>query len=356
MASIEIQTSGRIDARESAFPMAVQLPSGKILCSFSVGGGADVTGGTECSTSADGGKTWTPSGVILPANSAEGKANFLKLSLAPDGRTIYAYGAELSDNRHDAFGHRPTQALFCRSNDEGGSWSPPTYIPLPAEGASWEVSHGILPLGGGRLLAPAATLPSPERLGEKVLAAFSNDGGRTWPEQSVVFQDPQGRLGFFEHKFAKLPSGRLLATAWTVTLGDYRDQPNSYTFSDDAGRTWRPPLSTGMQGQTLTPIPLSEEKLLVLYNRRYGQQGIMMCLVSLAGGGWSVEYEQVMYDGHAQHERSADVASGIDELAAFAFGFPTAIRLHDGAFLATHWCVEGGVCGIRWTRLKIDGQ
>ena len=34
MPSIEIIDSGRIDERESAFPQAVQLPNGDILCSF----------------------------------------------------------------------------------------------------------------------------------------------------------------------------------------------------------------------------------------------------------------------------------------------------------------------------------
>ena len=39
---------------------------------------------------------------------------------------------------------------------------------------------------------------------------------------------------------------------------------------------------------------------------------------------------------------------------AFRFGFPTATRLHDGTFLATHWSVEDGRCGIRWTKLRVD--
>ena len=40
MATIEILGSGRIDDRESAFPMAVQLANDDLLCSFGVGGGA----------------------------------------------------------------------------------------------------------------------------------------------------------------------------------------------------------------------------------------------------------------------------------------------------------------------------
>ena len=65
MPSIEILDSGRIDERESAFPQAVQLPNGDILCSFNVGSGAHVTGGTDWARSTDGGRTWNVEGTIL---------------------------------------------------------------------------------------------------------------------------------------------------------------------------------------------------------------------------------------------------------------------------------------------------
>ena len=149
------------------------------------------------------------------------------------------------------------------------------------------------------------------------------------------------------------PSDRLLATAWTVTLGDYADRPNSYSISDDGGLSWSAPRSTGIRGQTLTPIPLGDDRLLVLYNRRHGEQAIMMCLVTVSEDGWQVHSEQTLYDAGMHYQRADDVESGIDELDAFAFGFPTAVELQDGAFLATHWCVEHGVCGIRWTRLRV---
>mgnify|MGYP001417387116 CR=1 FL=1 len=47
MPVIEILGSGRIDDRDSAFPSTVQLPNGDILCSFSVGDGPNVGGGTD---------------------------------------------------------------------------------------------------------------------------------------------------------------------------------------------------------------------------------------------------------------------------------------------------------------------
>ena len=47
MPSIEILSKGRIDERDSAFPQAVQLPGGYLLCSFNEGGGAFVAGGSD---------------------------------------------------------------------------------------------------------------------------------------------------------------------------------------------------------------------------------------------------------------------------------------------------------------------
>jgi hypothetical protein len=352
MPTIEILGSGRIDERDSAFPQAVQLPNGDILCSFSVGGGAHVTGGTDWARSTDGGKTWNLEGTILPLDEQAGLANFLKLSLAADGKTIYAYGSQIPSNREIEFGQRPANAVLCRSTDGGQTWSGPSKIPMPD--CPLEVSHAVLPLRSGRLLAPAATLPAKDRLGEQVLVAVSDDDGENWPTHCVVFEDPNGKLGYFEQKLAEFAPDRLIATAWTVTLGDYTDQHDSYAISNDGGDTWGPARSTGIQGQTMTPVPLGDDRLLVLYNRRYGEQAIMMCLVTFTDDEWTLHHESFMYDAKSQHERAADVESGIDELNAFAFGFPTAIALQDGTHFATHWCVEGGVFGIRWTKLRVD--
>jgi len=352
MPHIGILGTGRIDERESAFPQAVQLSNGEILCSFSVGGGPNVTGGTDWARSTDGGETWSVEGTILPLDQSAELASFLKLSLSPDGKTIYAYGSQIDNHPEVPFGGRHANAVLCRSTDGGHTWSPPDEIPLPVDG-SLEVSHGILPLRSGRLLAPAATLPAEHRLGEQVLVAISDDDGRSWPDHSVVFQDPRGKLGYFEQKLAEFAPDRVIATAWTVTMGDYADQPDSFAISNDGGRTWGPARSTDIQGQTMTPVPLGDDRLLVLYNRRYGEQAIMMCLVTFTQDDWTIWHESTMYDAKAHRKRAADLESGIDELDSFAFGFPTAIALQDGSHLATHWCVENGVCGIRWTKLRV---
>ena len=189
MSSIEILATGRLDDRESAFPQAVELLGGDVLCSFSVGGGQYVEGGTDWARSTDGGKTWRLEGTIAAPTTEPLTANFLKLTLSPDGETVYAYGARLWGDRSQRFGHRRAEPIFCTSRDGGRSWSAIGAIPAPAD-CPLEISHGLLPLASGRLLAPMATLPAKDRLGEQVLVIVSDDGGRSRPTHSIVLEDP----------------------------------------------------------------------------------------------------------------------------------------------------------------------
>lgn len=350
MPQVHILGTGRIDDRDSAYPQAIQLSGGDLLCSYSVGGGPAIHGGTEWSRSTDGGTTWQVRGVILPAGGPPPSTNALKLTLSVDGQTIYAYGSRLFREIGQKFGEGRREAVLCTSQDFGTTWSAPQQVPMPVDDPL-EVSHGVLPLSSGRLLAPAGTLPSKDRLGERVYVAISDTGGSHWPMHSVVFEDPNRKLGYFEHKLAEIAPGRVLATAWTVTLGDVKDRPNSFAISNDDGAKWGPAHFTGINGQTLTPVPLGDDRLLVLYNRRYGRVGVVMNLVTFTNDSWTIHDEAMMYD--AESSQRSHSRLGVESFDTFQFGFPTAIRLRDGTILATHWCREDGCFGIRWTRLAV---
>ncbi len=102
----------------------------------------------------------------------------------------------------------------------------------------------------------------------------------------------------------------------------------------------------------MSVLPLGGDRLLVLYNRRYGAQGVVMALVTFNETDWTVHYEGLLYDARAHRDGPQRGTTGVDEFASFQFGFPTAVVLKDGDILATHWCVEQNVCGIRWTKLR----
>ena len=125
MPAIEIVGTGWIDRRDSAFPQAVQLATGDILCSFGVGGGAFVHGGTDWARSTDGGETWSLEGTILAPTTDPRTTAALKLSLAADGQTVFAYGARSYPAAGQGFGHIRNEPVLCRSTDGGRTWSRP---------------------------------------------------------------------------------------------------------------------------------------------------------------------------------------------------------------------------------------
>jgi len=347
---IEITGSGRIDEEDSAFPKAIALANGDLLCSYSNAGGANAIGGTGLSRSVDGGRTWQREADILSVGTQPPSSNFLKPSRTADGATLYAYGSRSADVDGLVFGSRPATAILCTSTDAGRTWSAPTDVPMPTD--MLEVSDAALVLRSGRLLAPSATV-APGLPGERVVAAVSDDGGRTWPRTVDVLKDPDGHLGYLEQKLVDLGDGRLLATAWTVTMDGLVDQTNSYAMSTDDGLTWTAPRSIGTRGQTISATPLGGDRVLLLYNRRYGRQGVVMAMADITDHDWPILWEGLVHDAATERERR-EGADPIEEMVAFAFGFPTAVRLADGELLATWWAsLDGGPTGISFARLRV---
>lgn len=349
---LEVIDRGTIDDGDSAFPQATLLGDGTLLCSFSDAGGQFATGGTGMARSVDG-RVWTAAGTLLAAVADPVTTNFLKVSRSASSGTVFAYGSRAHQPPGVRFDDRRYEAIICRSTDDGHTWSAPAVVPFPT--AALEVSHGVLPLPSGRLLAPTATT-EPGALGAQVLLAISDDDGLTWPRHVVALQDPHGELGFLEQKLTLLPDGRILATAWTVTLDDVTDRANHWAISDDDGETWTEPAPMPVNGQTLSVVPLDGDRLLILHNRRYGQQGIVGVEATLdPSTGWELRGDEVLvHDAAARREgRRADNLA--DEMLDFKFGFPTGLRLPDGSVLVTYWSVEDERCGVRWALVAVAG-
>ena len=350
MPRIEVVGSGLIDHHDSAFPTMVRLDDGDIVCGFSMGGGAHVSGGTHCSRSSDQGHTWSYQGAILEPQAEPQQTNHLRLSRALDG-TLLAYGQrDLKEQTADGTKHRSCDPVLCRSADGGWSWSPREVIPFQIPGP-YEISNSIVVTEDNRWLAPAATFHE-GRYGEWGVLHESSDQGETWPALHTVFKDAKPEIGYLEQKVIECEPPHLLATAWVQDYQRDTDVTNRYSFSEDGGRTWNGPHETGIQGQTMTPIWLQDDRFLVLYNRRFGRQSIQMCLVRARGASWEVEFEDTIYDGHAQLELNSQISSQ-EQIGLIRFGFPTALRLDRETFLATHWCEEQNACAIRWTRLRL---
>ncbi len=354
MNQIEIIDTGHVSRDDAAFPTMVVLGDSEILCAYTAKGkGPDALGGTDWSRSSDQGATWNYEGIILPRVEHPVSINSLRMSKSSDG-TILAYGSRdylEGKGESRSFGNEKNEPVFCRSPDAGKTWSKPVVIPADLSPA-YEISSPIVDVGNKVWLAPAATLSQSDKLGERVVVFRSDDNGNTWPGHSTVFFDPEGVKGFFEQKIIKLDRGRLLAVAWTVTMGDYKDLENHYAVSDDYGYTWTAAKPLGIMGQTLSPLYLGGDRLLLLSNRRYGNQGVVAYFARFYKDMWEIDGESILWDAQSNRNTGSEKTSGIEAFDDFAFGLPSAVRLGENLFLSVHWCREDGIFGIRWTKFK----
>jgi len=352
---IEKTNTVRIDNRNSAFPTIIKI-GGDLICGFSVGGGPEATGGTDWSRSSDSGKNWSTGGTVLPA-TPDGKylwTNTLRLSKAANNKII-AYGQRiLIDKDKNKFGENKTEPVFCISNDECRTWSNIQKIPN-SYSCSVEASNPIVVLSDGRWLAPAGLLTSPERLGEKVIAWESCNEGKTWENEFTVFSDPKNEKGFFEQKIIETEPGKLIAFAWTVKLPGYEDLTNHFSISENGGRTWSPPYSMPIYGQTMNPLWLGNNEYLLIYNYRKSPPGIRLAHVNIENGRCEIFSDEYLWRPESGNTRQINSAeNGIDLFDDFKFGLPSICHISGDSYAAVFWCKEGDFFGVRYINMKLD--
>jgi hypothetical protein len=213
----------------------------------------------------------------------------------------------------------------------------------------------VTPLRDGSWLLPTSTwrgwdgeCPN----GMKMVALRSPDAGRSWPEYADVMADRDQRVIYWESKIVELPDGGLVATAWAFDQQAARDLPNQYASSADGGRTWTAPRSTGLLGQTLTPLALPDGRLLCVY-RRVDQPGLWAVIAALESGRW-VNGPTVPLWGQRTAGLTAHSDNMADNFAVLRFGAPCLAAETAGTVLGAFWCYEDCVSNVRWFRLRVD--
>lgn len=345
------------------FPSVAMLSDDELLTTLVLGEAFESTNLHTCvARSTDRGRTWQFEGPIYPGTSDRLTSDSCRLTSLPDGEVV-ALMARFDRSAHPDEGltnHRtlgfvPTELLLLRSADQGRTWTEPQPITPPLTGPSFELCCPLTPLRDGRWLLPTSTwrgwdgeCPN----GMKMVAFVSHDRGQNWPEYVDVMADPARRAIYWESKIVELPDGRLLATAWAYDEADACDLPNQYALSADGGQTWSAPRSTGLQGQTLTPLILDDGRVLCIY-RRMDQPGLWANLSRLEGDEWIDENCQPLWgaDAGSLTGHSSNMAQNFNVLK---FGAPCATLLSDGTIFTAFWCYEDGVSNIRWFALQID--
>jgi hypothetical protein len=345
------------------FPSVVAMDNGEMLASLVLGEAFEAPNlRTHLARSSDQGLTWTMEGPIYPGTTDRLTSDACRLTAWPGGEVVaFMARHDRTDHPHEGLashqtlGFVPTELVLLRSADYGRTWTQPSLLAPPLEGPSFELCCPIVPLRDGRWLLPTSTWRGWDGYcpnGMKMVAFASSDRGRTWPEYAVVMADPHGRAVYWESKIAELPDGRLLALAWGYDEAAAADLPNQYSLSEDRGRTWSPPRSTGLQGQTLTPLVLPDGRVLCVY-RRMDQAGLWAHLARLDGEAWVGETWEPLWGARAAGLTGAS-GNMAENFNVLRFGAPSLVALGDGAVLVAFWCYEDCVSNIRWFRLRVE--
>ena len=123
--------------------------------------------------------------------------------------------------------------MYCRSDDEGKSWSQPIVCGVP-KGYYCGINDGVLVQKSGRILMPMSS--HAENRAATVVIAYSNDNGKSWGVLDHEFKSPfsENTIGLGEPGLYELENGELWM--WCRTIYGHQYESRSY----DNGESWTP--------------------------------------------------------------------------------------------------------------------
>jgi len=368
MSSIEIMDTGLIyrnpmpalRSQHAFFPSLILMPDGEIVATMDIGSAFEaVDVRSFVCRSSDQGKTWTePVKIFEPDESAHRVSTTCRVSLMPDGSLMG--WACLFDRSNTEIGlvHPQTDGFVAkrfavvRSQDAGITWSDPDPVKLPFDWDYFETCSPPIPIDG-RLLVPSSPLRATDGTLSDIangIAFVSEDNGLTWPSATTVFADRYGGPTAWEQKMSRITDGRVLAVCWSYDTQADGPMPNRWATSEDGGLTFGPANSTGIHGETCTPIAMENNHVLCVY-RGYEKPGLRAHLAKINGDTWEPLADIPVWEGpsYGQEKEQSKWA----QMKSLQLGLPTLVRLPGGDVLAAFWCVDNSMGNIRWYRIRV---
>lgn len=353
----------------ATFPLPCVSRSGRWLCAFrGAPAKAPIVGQQVLLTwSDDCGKTWrAPFAPFAPpdVDGRPGLFRFAGLTRLHEGRLLAAINwvdqsTPAAPYFNDATeGLLDTRIFLSISDDDGESWSEPRRMDTAPFNVPTPLTGPIVRFPDDELacsieLNKPYDDPEPWRHASALL--FSTDGGATWPRHSVVTQDPENRVFYWDQRVSLLPDGRLLDTFWTFDreAATYR---NIHTcFSLDRGRTWSPLRDTGIPGQPGPVFPLEDGELVMPVVDRTGAPKITVRRSEDGGETWPNEDEVEVYNsaGKTQTRVKATMQDAWAEMYAFSVGLPNVAALPGGGAVLVYYAgPETNATGIHWAKIE----
>lgn len=346
----------------SMFPYVCELPDGTLLATHTVGEAFESVDSTaHVSFSSDGGKTWSePKPMFDKTKFDVPVSEYCKACLLPDGRLLalgYAFfrpDPSLPEGNPET-GGLLDDFLFCAySEDNGKTWGEMQEIPC-GWGHHVEASAPALVLKDGTLISPIAGFPSwdgTEALPVVGKALRSEDGGKTWDDESVCMQFEGRKVLCYEQRMCQLDSGKVICIAWNEDIETGERLPNHYSVSEDSGKTWSAPKSTGIMGQSSSVCSIGGDKLLAVHGlrRNTDRPGIYGYIVDFSKGEWEIQEEILIWESKTPMVKLSHFA---EVFSFIKFGQPNAVRLSDGSIIVSYWYSEDGQYRTAVTKLEL---
>lgn len=354
----------QLRSRQSVFPSLCALEDGAILAAHAIGEAFEsIDAVSHLCVSCDGGASFSLRGPIfsqgqgLPFHSES-----CKLTRLADGRLValgYAFDRHdpsLPIGNPDTGGLLNDSVFLSISHDGGASWSPWSLINC-AWGPHVEASAPLYELKSGAWVSPITGFPAwnGERMGRNCGRLLrSEDAGATWSDDAVCMAFPGDSVTCYEQRLCQLESGKLICVGWNEDLSTGERLDNHYTVSDDDGRTFSPPRSTGIRGQAASVCAIGGERVLSLHavRRDTERPGIYAYIVDCTNGGWNIQNELLLWGPNAPAAKSRNMS---EIFAYLHFGQPSAILYGRNQALCCHWYCQDGQYKTIATLLALDG-
>jgi BNR repeat-like domain len=235
------------------------------------------------------------------------------------------------------------------SRDRGGTWERLPDLrggPVPQT-----ASQGLLVLPDGDVLCTFETFKQYDEPGTWWYlggSLRSSDGGRTWGDCVIsAASDPDGDphdTMWWDPRIARLSSGELIELCYAFRHRTRTEGPVHALWSRDDGRTWTSPTPTTLHGQATYPIPLADGRLVVVQQRRSGEQTVVAHVSRDGGRTFDPTSETVLHDHAETTAGGADgTLSAFDYLMSmdrFTFGHPCGVATGPDTVLAI-WYAGG---------------
>ena len=352
----------QLRALNSCFPFLCQRPDGAILAMHEMGEAFEsVDGRSFVSLSTDGGRSWsTPRRAFAEVDPPRTVSEGAKPTTLSDGSIValgygfYRDDPDLPVGNPETGGLLPNVAFWSLSEDGGATFTAPRPIETAWPNAV-EASAPLTVLQDGSWAAPITGFPRWDgTMSSKRCARLlrSYDAGETWNDDTICQEFPGNTITCYEMRMCQLDDGTIVVIGWNEDTVTGERLPNHYCFSVDNGKSFSPPISTGVRGQTSSVMTLPDQRILALHavRRDTDRPGVYAYIIDFSDRTWQVEEQLIVWEPPLPVIRDKHMP----EIFAFLkFGQPGAIRLADGSVLMSHWICEDGVYKTLATGIEI---